>query len=1004
MASQVMVPAAPPPVHDTQTRQGHVPGADQPRTSLQTIPTPTSQQPQMTQLILAHSQLSSHTAKRVHREVRFGAYILGSTLGEGEFGKVKLGWRKDGRHPSQVAIKLIKRDSILKDLELEIKIHREINSLKMLNHPNIVNLVEVMKSGKYIGIVLEYASGGELFDYILHHKYLKENTAKKLFAQLISGVDYMHSKGLIHRDLKLENLLLDKHKNIIISDFGFVNSYNREKNDLMKTSCGSPCYAAPELVLTQTPYEGRKVDIWSLGVILYAMLAGYLPFDDDPENEDGADIIRLYHYICKTPLTFPEYVSPLARDLLRKIIVPDPKKRININEIRGHPWLMPHAPFLAMRQPDWDRIHKEKSVPGYARVPPVQNKRFSMINEKTNSSSLMMQDLKPLMSYGPNVGNYTAASANTSTASGHTRSYSSTSISQLYSSPSISSSLANAVAKQDHKSPETASDSGNDSLTPSPTKAQYTRGHAKAASASYTLASTALKAMVDDSSKNPMEVKRSSIVTDKPYNFPTAPLPRSTTYTGTPISTPVSTTYTGTSSTYTGTPISTIVELPTRTAVQPTQPLAKPYVANNPREPSRLPHATKKPRPTSYHPLSMSSLLMGSNGSPPSLLEYIKIPSPINAPIPQFMSTSPTKALSVSETTEENVRMSPIVSHASRRNSVVTHVHVNGVLSNDSKSSAHPSPEQRGSSVLSYLEDKMDALDLAESPTKSPAKPSAAANATVTPQINQLPTFDVQTKTLPTESVPARTSRELTPELSSANTFGESPISLGVAEPVVIAEAPAKKPVVTTVQSLVPPPPSEVEAKTKPDKKKKKEEVVAKSRTKEKKSDKVKRSSSVQSRRESSKENKENIVAKEQKKRNRFSLLSLYSNYNSNVETPSSLTASVVSSRKALEDITATGPQSSHLHYKNSSASSSSASVPTLNSQQFTAGSGSTGTAAVSAPGTAQSSKEKRVNSNSSSNSRKSTTSGTSSSASGKEASAARKVMDFFKRRSVRLG
>ena len=216
-----------------------------------------------------------------------------------------------------------------------------------------------MKSGKYIGIVLEYASGGELFDYILQHKYLKENVAKKLFAQLVSGVDYMHSKGLIHRDLKLENLLLDKHRNIIISDFGFVNSYNKDKNDLMKTSCGSPCYAAPELVLTQSPYSGRKVDIWSLGVILYAMLAGYLPFDDDSENEDGADIVKLYHYICNTPLTFPEYVSPLARDLLRKIIVSNPEKRIGVDEIRNHPWLAPHANLLSIRQPEWDKVHTE---------------------------------------------------------------------------------------------------------------------------------------------------------------------------------------------------------------------------------------------------------------------------------------------------------------------------------------------------------------------------------------------------------------------------------------------------------------------------------------------------------------------------------------------------------------------------------------------------------------------------------------------------------------------
>lgn len=125
------------------------------------------------------SQMHSGMQKRVQREVRFGAYILGSTLGEGEFGKVKLGWRKDGKYPSQVAIKLVKRSTIIKDSDSEVKIHREINSLKLLNHPNIVNLVEVMKSGKYVGIVLEYASGGELFDYILQHKYLKEPVAKR---------------------------------------------------------------------------------------------------------------------------------------------------------------------------------------------------------------------------------------------------------------------------------------------------------------------------------------------------------------------------------------------------------------------------------------------------------------------------------------------------------------------------------------------------------------------------------------------------------------------------------------------------------------------------------------------------------------------------------------------------------------------------------------------------------------------------------------------------------
>ena len=254
------------------------------------------------------------------KEVRFGSYILGSTLGEGEFGKVKLCWRKDGKQPSQVAIKFIRRESIPRGSERESKVHREINALKRLTHPNIIRLEEVLQNDKYIGIVLEYASGGELFDYILQHRYLKDSLACRLFAQLVSGVYYMHSKGIVHRDLKLENLLLDKHKNIVITDFGFVNSFTSE-SELMKTSCGSPCYAAPELVISNEPYEARKVDIWSCGVILYAMLAGYLPFDDDPQNPDGDNIARLYQYITTTPLTFPEYVEPMPRDLLRRILV-----------------------------------------------------------------------------------------------------------------------------------------------------------------------------------------------------------------------------------------------------------------------------------------------------------------------------------------------------------------------------------------------------------------------------------------------------------------------------------------------------------------------------------------------------------------------------------------------------------------------------------------------------------------------------------------------------------
>ncbi|KAK9324226.1 kinase-like domain-containing protein [Lipomyces orientalis] len=308
--------------------------------------------------------------------VRFGNYTLGTTLGEGEFGKVKLGWRRDGKHPAEVAVKLIKKESIPPMSNREAKFQREIIVLRHLRHPNIVRLQEIIQNEKYIGIVLEYASGGELFDYILEHKYLKDNSACRLFAQLVSGVDYLHSKGIVHRDLKLENLLLDKHKNIIITDFGFANVFNpddamsgRQTADLMSTSCGSPCYAAPELVVSEGKYSGRKVDVWSCGVILYAMLAGYLPYDDDPENPNGTNITQLYRYITTTPLTFPEYVKPMPRDLLRRILVANPEERADLLEVRAHSWLLPYAKFLSVTPKQWEEMLSPERIEKMARHP-----------------------------------------------------------------------------------------------------------------------------------------------------------------------------------------------------------------------------------------------------------------------------------------------------------------------------------------------------------------------------------------------------------------------------------------------------------------------------------------------------------------------------------------------------------------------------------------------------------------------------------------------------------
>ncbi|CAO3683216.1 unnamed protein product [Rhizopus stolonifer] len=276
----------------------------------------------------------------------FGPYLLLQTLGEGEFAKVKAGVHIETEQ--NVAIKLMKKEHI-KQASLETKLEREISVLKSVRHPFIVSLYEVLSIKNYIGIVLQRAFGGELFDYILKHHYLQENEAKRLFAQLISGVHYMHQRHIVHRDLKLENLLLSKDRDIIITDFGFANRFQTEHRDLMATSCGSPCYAAPELVINDDEnnhYVGTAVDIWSCGVILFAMLCGYLPFDDDPNNPQGANIHLLYKYIVSTPLELPTSMSEEAKDLLRRMLVPDPNKRCTMNEIRSHPWLEEYSDLL----------------------------------------------------------------------------------------------------------------------------------------------------------------------------------------------------------------------------------------------------------------------------------------------------------------------------------------------------------------------------------------------------------------------------------------------------------------------------------------------------------------------------------------------------------------------------------------------------------------------------------------------------------------------------------
>ena len=176
---------------------------------------------------------------------------------------------------------------------------------------------------------MEYASNGELFDYIVAQTRIKEQEACKIFQQVIAGIEYIHKLNVVHRDLKPENLLLDHNYNIKIVDFGLSNTYG--PNELLKTACGSPCYAAPEMIAGKE-YTGYKVDIWSSGVILFAMICGYLPFEDPKTS-------KLYKKILKGVYTSPSYISESAKDLLKNILKTDPDQRFNIEEIKSHQWL-----------------------------------------------------------------------------------------------------------------------------------------------------------------------------------------------------------------------------------------------------------------------------------------------------------------------------------------------------------------------------------------------------------------------------------------------------------------------------------------------------------------------------------------------------------------------------------------------------------------------------------------------------------------------------------------
>lgn len=254
-------------------------------------------------------------------------YELGRLLGQGTFAKVY--HARNLITGMSVAIKVVDKEKVLK-VGMVDQIKREISAMKLVRHPNVVELYEVMATKTKIFIIMEYAKGGELFNKIAKGK-LKVDVARAYFQQLMSAVDYCHSRGVCHRDLKPENLLLDENENLKVSDFGLsALSESKRQDGLLHTTCGTPAYVAPE-VINRKGYDGSKADLWSCGVILFVLLAGSLPFQDQ-------NLMEMYRKISEAEFKFPKWFALEVRRLLSKILDPNPKTRISIAKIMESSW------------------------------------------------------------------------------------------------------------------------------------------------------------------------------------------------------------------------------------------------------------------------------------------------------------------------------------------------------------------------------------------------------------------------------------------------------------------------------------------------------------------------------------------------------------------------------------------------------------------------------------------------------------------------------------------
>ena len=259
-----------------------------------------------------------------------GNYRIGGRLGEGTFGTVLKAMHRIAGE--RVAVKVLEKRKMLQAEDIE-RVGREIAILKMLKHPNVVRLWEIIYAPERIYLVMEFAARGELFQHIVKNGRLREDEGRRFFGQIVSGLRYLHSNHVVHRDIKPENLLLDSDRNIRIVDFGL--STRCAPGQVLKHACGSPCYAAPEM-LTRTGqqygYVGHPVDVWSAGVTLFAMLCGYLPFEHSSTS-------ALYKKIIAGEYLLPPFLGRDARELIKRLLTTNPQKRITLEQAADHAWL-----------------------------------------------------------------------------------------------------------------------------------------------------------------------------------------------------------------------------------------------------------------------------------------------------------------------------------------------------------------------------------------------------------------------------------------------------------------------------------------------------------------------------------------------------------------------------------------------------------------------------------------------------------------------------------------